>query len=131
MPPELAELATYLRGRVRELGEQPTALNETIYKWAVQKRRQPCPDKIAPIRRMHAPRRPRARSSSSASRDGPDDDLADLQRRCPRCGGALRALLPGPHWRCDRCADALWEAMVEHDLERVLDEAERITRWAS
>jgi hypothetical protein len=74
-------------------------------------------------------RRPRSRRTGggSSSRASPDDDLADLPRRCPRCGGATRPLLPSPHWRCDPCADALWQMLFEHELERVVDEAERIT----
>lgn len=73
--------------------------------------------------------RPRSRRRSSSSSD--DDDLADLHRRCPRCGGAAR---PVPHsalWTCDHCADTIWEQIVQHELERVLAEAERITRSAT
>lgn len=74
--------------------------------------------------------RPRARQSRGRRRGPPrpsdDPDLADLRRRCPRCGGVLRALLPSPHWTCDPCAEAIWEQMVRHELERVLGEAYRI-----
>lgn len=66
-----------------------------------------------------------------ASPASADDGLADLHRRCPRCGGALRPLLPSPHWRCERCAERIWEQMVQHELARVLAEADRITRWAA
>jgi hypothetical protein len=33
-----------------------------------------------------------------------------------------------PHsalWTCDRCAEAIWERIVQHELARVLAEAER------
>jgi hypothetical protein len=89
------------------------------------------------VRRTTGFVRPRARGAGAparrarGSRASPDDDLADLPKRCPRCGGALRPLLPSPHWRCDPCADALWRAMLDHEVERVLAEAEQITRKAS
>lgn len=77
--------------------------------------------------------RPRPRPRRASSRTSADDDgLADLpSRRCPRCGGALRPLLPSPHWRCDPCAGATWERLVAHEFERVLAEAERIVREAT
>ena len=80
--------------------------------------------------------RPRAsrssRSRGSPSRSSSDDpDLADLLRRCPRCGSLARPLLPSALWTCDRCADALLEQAVQHNLERVFAEADRILRGAS
>lgn len=81
-----------------------------------------------PRQRASRSRRVRARSRSGS---GDDDGPADLHRRCPRCGGAARALLPSALWRCDACAERVWEEMVEHEAARVLSEAERITGEAS
>jgi hypothetical protein len=80
-----------------------------------------------------SPRESRPRPRRASSRTSADDDgLADLpSRRCSRCGGALRPLLPSPHWRCDPCAGATWERLVAHEFEHVLDEAERIVREAT
>jgi hypothetical protein len=88
-------------------------------------RRSPRPEGALYTRaRESRPRSRRSRASSSSD----DDGLADLPRRCPDCGGATRPLLPSPQWRCDPCAEALWERMVDHEVQRVLAEAEQITQ---
>lgn len=85
--------------------------------------------------------RPRpTRSSSSSSRSSSDDPpsssddppLADVPRACPRCGCVPRPLLPhSALWSCDFCADVIWEQLVQHELRRVLREAEEITKRAA
>jgi hypothetical protein len=83
-----------------------------------------------PVVAEHRSPRPRGRRRRAGARASPSDDdgLADLHRRCPRCGGAARPLLPSALWRCDYCAAAIWEQMVAHELRRVLAEADEITR---
>jgi hypothetical protein len=77
------------------------------------------------------PRERRRRAGARASPSADDDGLADLHRRCPRCGRVARPLLPSALWRCDYCAAAIWEQMVAHELRRVLAEADEITREAA
>ena len=101
------------------------------------------PGKVAPVGDVliRNPRaresRPRSRStrgggSSSGSRDDDDPHLADVPRACPRCGCVPRSLAPrSALWTCDFCADVIWEQLVQHDLERVLAEAESILRGAA
>jgi hypothetical protein len=78
-----------------------------------------------------APRRTRAGVSSRDRPRQPDDDELGDRPRCPRCGAAARPVPGSALYTCDRCAEAVWEQMVEHELVRVLSEADRITRDAA
>jgi hypothetical protein len=89
-------------------------------------RHRPAAGRVA--RARAAPRRTSG-TAAAGSRDRPpstaDDDL-DHVRRCPRCSVAQP--VPGSGlWTCDNCLAASWERMVEHELGRVIAEAEAIT----
>lgn len=92
---------------------------------------------VAPRRQGRASRAVRSRSHGRRGRGSPprpgddDDDLADARPRCPRCGAAARPREGSLLWTCDDCARAIWEQIVQHELWRVLAEADRITRGAA
>jgi hypothetical protein len=96
----------------------------------VRRRRPPAGRVKTRARARAAPRR-----TGSRSRDRPrqpdDDDVSDGRPRCPRCGAAAHPVPGSALWTCDDCAEAIWEQMVEHELTRVLAEADRITREAA
>jgi ribosomal protein L37AE/L43A len=69
---------------------------------------------------------------------GKDDSRGRYERAvppCPRCGTALnvrrsRRFEPGT-WTCRFCRFEVWKRQVLHDRERVLAEAEEITKEAA
>jgi hypothetical protein len=100
-------------------------------RWFNLLRHRPAAGRVK-ARARAAPRRS-SRTAAARSRDRPrepdDDDLEG--RRCPRCGGVSQPVPGSGLWTCDECLAASWERMVEHELGRVIAEAEAITREAA